>query len=134
MDLSLNSSNSSNEDDRVQIKELPLDQWHLLEGAFVKMDSSMPNPSNSAILVAIEDDKILGFVVMQSIMHVEPLFVYPEGQHRKIWEKLYNYVDELLPNNFYYFITTEQPAIEKLAKDRGFMHVGKALAQLIDRE
>lgn len=121
------------EEAKVEIKELPVDQWHLLKDAFDSMNSSIPSPATSGILVAIDSasGKILGFVVLQTFLHAEPLFIYPEAQHRKIWADLYDAVDQILPNNLCYFITTENPAIERLALNRGFISVGKALAQLV---
>ncbi len=123
---------SNNED--VEVVELPVDQWYLLEEAFAHHECPMPDPNQTAILAAVENGKILGFVPLQVYLHAEPLVIYPEAEHRNIWKLLYDKIDEKLPDGTIYIITTDRPAIGRRALSRGFIEIGKSFGKLVTKE
>jgi hypothetical protein len=119
-----------NKDDEVAIIELPHSFWHLVADAFKTMDSPMPNPSTSAIVAAVENGKILSFVVLQTKLHAEPGFTYPEAQHRRLLEQIYKKIDQVVHRGMDYIITTESDAIARRAEAIGFIPMGKALGKV----
>lgn len=118
------------------VRELPVNQWYKLQEAFFTMGDVLPYPSQATIMVVLEleegkEDKILGFVVMQQVLHVEPLFIYPEGQGRNLHILLYDVVDHhvrvakeaLDTPRAFYFITLESETLIERALERGFKEI-----------
>lgn len=115
----------------IVVRELPISDWGLLVDAFRIMGDELPNPLTAVIFIAIEltedsPDKILGFLVVQKVIHAEPLFIYPEAQGRGLHRILYDVVDRQmqatakLAGSSFYLITVEDEAIERRALARGF--------------
>lgn len=117
------------------VRELPISEWDKLREAFLVMGDNLPDAKNSTIFVAVEleedkEDRVLGFVVMQSAMqiHVEPLFIYPEAQGKGIHTLLYDVVDLTLKlgkevmnlDKLPYFITLKDERLIERALERDF--------------
>ena len=117
-------------DDDIEILELPYAKWGVLEEAFAACNSPLPLPS-AAILIALKEDKILGFVVLQTKLHAEPGFVFPEAQNQKVLEKIYSAIDNILPVGVDYYITTDSEAMIRRAIGAGFTKLGTALGKVI---
>lgn len=132
------SDSNEKRKDALVVRELPVTEWQVLKEAFLVMGDDLPNPQTSTIFVALEltegeAQKVLGFVVMQSVLqiHVEPLFIYPEAQGRDIHNLLYDVVDlnmkiareALKVIHLPYFVTLKDDRLIERAKAREFEEV-----------
>lgn len=119
-------------DEMIEIRDLPLSEWHLVEPAFHSMGSLLPDPSLAVIRVAVlklegQEEKIMGFQVTQKVLMAQPSLVYPEFQHLKVLEKLYADLDSQLFPGMFYLVTIEDPALIRKAEHNGFVQVPGSL-------
>lgn len=117
------------------VRELPVEDWTLLQEAFLSQGDILPDPNSTTIFVAVNPttNKILGFLALQSVVHIhaEPLFIYPEAQGLSLHKLLYDVVDLQLQigkevmgiDKLPYFITLKDEKLIKRAKERGFKEV-----------
>ena len=99
--------------------------WHLLQPIFDEFKAKMPNSEFASIAVAMTDEgKVAGMLVLQMVMHSEPLYINPEYRDRVNFRKLVELIEDELkdvaPTTYYAF--TNNPTVEKMA-----YHIGMKL-------
>lgn len=99
------------------------DEWPKVEPIFIEHGGpqSLPCPEASAILVAEEQGGIVGFLVIQPVVHAEPVWVREDHRGNGIARKLFSEVDDFMKGigiKAYYTFSTET-IVERLAQGNG---------------
>lgn len=105
----------------VNYRFLPESEWHKLEAIFDEYGSQPPAKGLGKIAIAEDNGQIVGFVVLQLVLHAEPLWIRED--HRQTdtvsWRRLLNMVGECaaqIGKEYYVFIPDERAAhIAKVA-------------------
>ena len=116
--------------DNVMIRMLDPEQYYLLEEFCEREKIPMLNPEWSKVVAAIDMDtqKVVGIVVCQMQLHMEPIWIQKEFQGKGIWELMADSMEGYL--NFLAFSTGEkisvwnQPtnaAAERICRIRGYV-------------
>lgn len=114
--------------DNVKIRILNADEFSRedLVSVFRKNKSNVPNPSIANIVIAEnENNKIVGFAVLQPQYHAEPIYVDREYRDTNLHKEL---IDELLGNiptiaGLQIFVFAPNDKIVELAKRFGFQEL-----------
>lgn len=98
---------SPNADDAFDIKH-----WELF---------NMPPPQreNRCVVLAVDDekdDRVAGFVVGQTAVHLEPLWIYPDYRHRFILMGMINKLIEAQPGVEVAYTTTDDENVAGILK------------------
>lgn len=101
---------------------LPPDGYSVLEKQFAEWGVPVPDPSLSSIAVVIdsETNELAGFIVAQSVVHLEPLFVDPRYRTDDVLRLLIDKAQEPFKeagSGFYVFVPNDK--IEGLVKREG---------------
>ncbi len=99
-------------------------EWPALAGVFTKQGVTLPNPQLASIIVLEEEDSegvkcIVGFVVVQLVAHVEPIYVTPRLRGSDAWETLARAAVGQFPPNVPYYAFVPEPAIGAMAEKVG---------------
>lgn len=93
---------------------LETEEWSRLE-AFLEKDK-IPNPVLAKVAVAeTEHGEIAGFLVVQMVIHMEPLRIVEKYRHAVRFDRLAAKIDEAVGHKNYYAFS-ETPLIEKMLK------------------
>lgn len=108
----------------IDFQWLPPELWHLVEPQFVEWGVPVPDPAFAAIAVAYEKEtsRIAGFWVTQTVVHAEPVCIYPEFRGQDIWRGLLAKVEEPFReqgSGFYVFVPNDRPDIRHMAEVSG---------------
>jgi GNAT superfamily N-acetyltransferase len=91
----------------------------------------MPDARGAHIFAAVDERRrVVGFAVLQTVVHFEPVFVYPEHRGRDIPALLERAAESHLSarGGGSYFVTIEgNPSLVATAERVGFVHVPGAL-------
>src|SRR5512135_1973620 len=112
------------QDDALMFRLLKPEEWNLLKG-LAENDDWIPHPGSSAVIVAQDnDDKIVGFLVAQLAVHVEPLWVAPSGRGGmtmvRLWHEMQGHLREQGIKIFFSHASTEEIGayLERLGLER----------------
>jgi hypothetical protein len=108
----------------MNIRTLPFAEWPRIEGVFVQMGSTLPNPEFAQILVAEEPNadglvEIVGFIVTQLVPHIEPIWVAPARRGDGVWSQLADAAIKQFPVGQVFYAFTPTAAVEALANKAG---------------
>lgn len=80
------------------VRKLTTEEWGRVSSIFLKEFNENPPPaSESTIVVAEEEGEIVGLLTVQSVVHVEPLWIKDTHRGRYIIPLLVNKVSSLFP-------------------------------------
>lgn len=103
------------------VRELPADDWGRLVSVFEQNKTVTPDPDLARILVAEEDAKITGFIVIQLVPHLEPIYVAPEQRGTDTWSQLAEAAVAFMPLGSEFYAFAPRPAIEHMAERVGMV-------------
>lgn len=88
---------------------LPAVEWSRLAPVFTAQGSQMPDPRTAWIEVAEKDDRIVGFVVMQCVWHMEPVWIdSDEREARHALSRLVHSAEHRLGDRPYYAFSEDE--------------------------
>ena len=120
----------------VIIRMLDPEQYYLLEEFCEKQKIPMLNPEWSKVVAAIdtEQGKVVGIVVCQMQLHMEPIWIQKEYQGKGIWEMMADamegYLEMLAFGSGEKISVWNQPtnaAAERICRLRGYVQGERAL-------
>jgi hypothetical protein len=99
-------------------------EWPMLAGVFARQGSTLPDASLAQIIVMEEEDEdgmksLVGFVVLQLVAHIEPIFVTPRLRGTPAWEILARAAVKQFPVGVPYYAFAPSPAIGAMAEKVG---------------
>ncbi len=91
-------------------RALEVDSEELREIFLREFSEGLPAPESSTIVVAEEGGQIVGLLTVQTVIHVEPLWIKESHRGRYIVPLLVGKVSELFPNltKAFAYTTSEQ--------------------------
>ena len=110
-----------------------LDNTKGLEEFFQQRGWVPLNPLGSRVLAAFDGDRMIGFVCMNMIPHIEPLFVAPAYRGSGVAEELVQQMVELLYAAIApaAYVVADNPASAKLAELHGMTRVDVPVYRLV---
>lgn len=103
----------------ITFRDLPPEEWYKLAPQF-KGKSELPAPEYASIVVAERGVEIVGFVVTQFALHVEPLWVAPAERGTKLWKPLLEHAMKAMPPGTHFYGFNAHKGTEKIAETMGF--------------
>lgn len=73
---------------RYPVRTLPSAEWGQLRDEFQAHHVPLPNPATSQIVVAEDGDRVVAFLVVQQVTHLEPLWIDAAYRGRVYWPAL----------------------------------------------
>ncbi len=94
---------------KIVYRILPAEEWDRLKPIFEGNGAAMPRPQVATAAVAERDGEIIGMLILQNALHVEPLWIKPPERGVVSWRRLLEDIENLLPNGvtFYSFAASE---------------------------
>jgi hypothetical protein len=106
----------------MEVRIIRPDEWDLLKPIFAEHGARCPEPSNATAAVAIDEQGLAGFFILQRVWHAEPMWIRPDRRGRWLWKKLHAVIDGLFKgshgNGYYSFSTT--PMVDAIAGRLGY--------------
>lgn len=107
-------------DEALVIRVLPPEEWHRVEPLVVDRREWLPSPEVARILVSEDaQGEIEGFIVIQLVAHIEPIWVHPQQRGTGLWKELVASAQEQFPPGVNYYAFTPSPALERMAEQSG---------------
>lgn len=105
---------------------LPPSEWDRVAHIFEQYGSHAPSPDVSSIAVAERDGEIIGFLTLQPMLHVEPVWV-KEGHTQDVYiphmlHEIEGALKPLLNNSVDLYVFSGSPTTGRMAKAHGFEH------------
>lgn len=101
------------------IRQLLPDEWISLRPTFVEQGSDLPHPEFARILVAERDGTRIGFLVIQLVPHLEPIYVEEASRGTGVSLALAKAAQAQFPAGIHYYAFVPNPTIEALAIQAG---------------
>ncbi len=101
---------------------LMVEEWGKLQPLLDQEGWKMPDPRTASVWVAEENDEIMAMIVLQLVMHLEPMIVKSKAKGNIDFLKLASVVDEDLMANAPgagYYLFVNRAALAKLATSNG---------------
>jgi len=110
------------------IQLLPPSEWHKLEAIFAdSWNAALPNPDHAVIVAETEDDELIGFCVIETLVNPHNFFVSEKHRGNGTVRRLVEHVRERARESGRSFICiADQPRYEKLFKGLQMRSVGQA--------
>lgn len=108
------------------IQLLPPERWPELEAIFAdEWDACLPHPDHAAIVVETEDEELIGFCIIETLIRPGNFFVSPRHRGNGTVRRLIDYVRQRAASSERSFIAlADEPRYEKLFKSLGMRPVG----------
>ncbi len=98
---------------------LDRDEHHMLSEAYASHGGVQP-PDVGIVAGAFDGDQLVGFLVLQPILHMEPVWVHPDYRGQVPIGHLVRLIEEQLPHGLVYFAFAPNQRISDLVKSQGF--------------
>lgn len=96
---------------------LPHEEWKSLQDTLITVfTEGLPDPETSRIIAVKRDDRIIGFVHLESIVHVKHIWVEPRMVGKGVADELAQATHELLINRRSAVLVATSRAAERLAE------------------
>lgn len=109
----------------IEYRWLDGDQIAQIEPVLLSMNAMSVNREQSRVIAAYDKERLIGFFVMQLIPHMEPLYVDPDYQERRIAINLVARMVDFMKecNARGAMLVAESPGVEKLAEYFGMERI-----------
>jgi hypothetical protein len=106
------------------IRKLTPEEWFRIGPTFAEEFGEMPpSPFQSTVVVAEDAGEIVAFLTVQSVIHVEPLWVKKSHRGHYILPLLVSKVRSLFPDLGTAFAYTKNPRLAKLLEHMGMQEL-----------
>jgi hypothetical protein len=78
------------------VRELPADEWDKLAHITAFGDKPFPSPFTARVIVAEQEDRIVGLWVAQTQVHIEPVWIDAAHRSSTLPKRMFNKLLELL--------------------------------------
>ena len=103
-------------------------EWQKLEALKINSPWNLPKPEFAQIVVAVEDDEIVGACIVQEQLHVEPLWVREDKRGSTLAFRLFKEAMETKRSNPVY-VSTDQEKVKDYLERLGFDSIGEAFVR-----
>jgi hypothetical protein len=105
----------------LQIRRLEPSEWpHIAEKYTAEFGNRMPTDSTQSTFLGIFlDDELIGYSHVESVVHLNAIFIEPEHRHRAVTEALFEMIDGEVPVGWPLIILPDR-RFPKLLKSWGF--------------
>lgn len=101
----------------MRAEPLSPEEWKHLQDVLIDVfTESLPDPQITKILAVKEEDEIVGFVMMESIVHVKHIWVRPDRVAKGVADELARATHELLIHRRSAVLVATSKAAERLAR------------------
>lgn len=102
-------------------------EWPKLESIFEsEWGACLPNPDHAMIVVEVEDDELIGFCILETLVRPGNFFVSPRHRGNGTVRRLVEYVRDKAARSSRSFVAfADEPRYEKLFRAMGMREVGK---------
>ncbi len=83
-------------DGEVEVRFLAPDEYWRIDPLFDREGTPRLDPNFSKVVVALDGDRVAGIMVMQMVLHVEPIVIEPEYRKQGLWRPMAEMVDGYL--------------------------------------
>jgi len=80
----------------IEIRFLEDDEYYLLDEIYDGEGVARLDPNFSRVVAAIKDGKVIGIMVMQMVLHTEPIIIKEEWQGKGLWRDMAEMLDGYL--------------------------------------
>jgi ribosomal protein S18 acetylase RimI-like enzyme len=102
------------------VRDLPVDEWAKVQPHFVEQGVALPSREHAKILVEEDGDRIVAFLVVQFVPHLEPVWVDPEYRGRTHFGRLVQEAITYLAGGAYYaFVPNDREDVADMARLSG---------------
>jgi len=110
------------------IQLLPPERWPELEAIFAdEWQAVLPNPEHAMIVVEVEDEELIQFCIVETLVRPGNFFVSPRHRGRAKVRRLIEYVREKAQQSGRSFVTfADEPRFERLFQRLQMRPVGTA--------
>lgn len=110
------------------IQLLPPERWHELEAIFAdEWNAALPNPDHAAIIVETEDEELIGFCILETLVRPGNFYVSPRHRNNGTVRRLLSYIVTRASQTGRSFIAfADQPRYENLFQSLKMRNVGTA--------
>ena len=110
------------------IEELEPDEWWRLGVVFVEEfgTQEVPDPKRTKIYVGVEDGRVVGFFLMERVIHAGPFWVAPNHRGKGVARRLAEEALRLAEGEEGYIAAT-RPEVEHLAESLGLTKIEGSL-------
>lgn len=111
------------------IELLPPERWRELEAIFAdEWGAALPNPDHATILVEVEDDELIGFCILETLVRPGNFYVTPRHRGKTdTVKRLMGYIGTRARSSERSFIAlADEKRFERLFKSLGMRPVGTA--------
>lgn len=81
----------------MEYKELT--DWRTVEAEFKRRGVVAPSKTSARVFAAIENDEVVGFLVVQLVVHAEPIWIHEDYRGKVNWQKLVRMGEDFLGRN-----------------------------------
>lgn len=108
----------------VTVRKVEREEWPQVQAFFKHaINEPLPHPDGCAVVLAEEDGLPIGFLVVQALIHAEPLWVHPGYRRRYIVGRLIREVCKLFPELNYCFVNAKTPRMASFLEKIGFQRM-----------
>ena len=102
----------------VNTRVLPSEEWPRLQGVLEAEGGRLPDPATAQIVVHEAQGEIIGFLVVQLVPHLEPIWVHPDYRGKGLVSSLVNAGRSLLGSGEFFAFSPNR-AMGALATKEG---------------
>jgi hypothetical protein len=108
---------------KIEYRYLTPDEYESLRPIFEENGGDLPDSQLSAIYAAFDDERIVGFQVLQYVPHAEPRWVAEDYRGRVSWREFQKGVEDLFDKSQggSYYVFPSDARISKLCKRGGMV-------------
>lgn len=77
-----------------EYRELTAEEIQTVAGVFTDRGAQLPDPATSSFIGAVEDGRVIGFLVLQLKLHAEPMWIEPG--HSAVFAPLVHKAEEVI--------------------------------------
>jgi hypothetical protein len=122
----------------LQIRRLEPSEWpHIAEKYTAEFGNRMPTDSTQSTFLGIFlDDELIGYSHVESVVHLNAIFIEPEHRHRAVTEALFEMIDGEVPVGWP-LIILPRSTVPETAQELGIQgtagnqHLAKGLLNLL---
>jgi hypothetical protein len=109
-----------------RVRILPPSEWYRIEPVFQAQGVPLPHPDFAGIVVIESAEasdegvyRLAGFMVIQLVPHLEPIWINPAKRGTDLWKRLVAAAKAQFAPGVPFYVFTPNPALERMAEESG---------------